>query len=175
MRTTIVLTLTGPDRVGIVEQVTGLLLELDSNIETSRMMRLGGEFAILALATLPTDKLPALDAALEPMTSAGYKMTVTPTEQAAYPGWLAYQVEVEGADHEGIIHEIARGLSQQGISVESMETGTTRAPITGTPLFTMTALVLVPPGLAEDDWTSAVIEASQQSNVDVTVVAVGDR
>jgi len=175
MRTTIVLTLTGPDRVGIVEEVTGVFLDLGGNIEVSRMARLGGEFAILMLVTLPTDKLAAIDEALRPLTSAGYKTTISQTEQAAYPGWRSYQVEVEGADHEGIIHEIARGLSQQGISVESMETGTTSSPITGTPLFTMTALVLVPPGLAEEDWTSAVVEASQQSGVDVTVVAVGDR
>ena len=49
MQKTFVLTLTGPDRIGFVEKVTGLLLERGGNVETSRMARLGGEFAILML------------------------------------------------------------------------------------------------------------------------------
>ncbi len=53
MRTDIVFTLTGTDRIGIVEEVTGVLLGLEGNVETSRMVRLGGEFALLMLVSLP--------------------------------------------------------------------------------------------------------------------------
>jgi len=52
----IVLTLTGRDRVGIVEEVTGVLLGLGANVGTSRMTRLGGEFAILSLVSLPSSR-----------------------------------------------------------------------------------------------------------------------
>ena len=64
MRSTIVFTLTGSDRVGIVEEVTGVLLGLGGNVETSRMARLGGEFAMLVLLTLAAEKLGELDGAL---------------------------------------------------------------------------------------------------------------
>ena len=47
----LVLTLTGPDRIGIVESVTGLLVARGGNVEMSRMARLGGEFAILMLVS----------------------------------------------------------------------------------------------------------------------------
>ena len=50
-----VLTLTGPDRIGIVERVTRVLLDRGGNVETSRMARLGGEFAILMLVSMPAD------------------------------------------------------------------------------------------------------------------------
>jgi glycine cleavage system transcriptional repressor len=59
MQKTFVLTLTGPDRIGFVEKVTGLLLERGGNVETSRMARLGGEFAILMLAWIPMQKKKA--------------------------------------------------------------------------------------------------------------------
>ncbi len=171
MATGIVFTLTGPDRVGIVEEVTKALLDLGANVEMSRMARLGGEFAVLLLATAP-DGGADIDAAFAHLTDAGYKLTVTTTEPSAVrPGGLPYRIEVTGADHEGIIHEIAFGLSQAGINIESMETGTTPASVTGTPLFAMKALVAVPQSVADTDWIGALTEAANQSNVDVTIVA----
>ena len=48
----IVLTLTGRDKVGIVENVTSVIAKRDGNVESSRMARLGGEFAMLMLVTV---------------------------------------------------------------------------------------------------------------------------
>jgi glycine cleavage system transcriptional repressor len=166
MRTDIVFTLTGTDRVGIVEEVTGVLLGLDGNIETSRMVRLGGEFAMLMLVSLPDERRAEL-------VAEGFRITTSLTQvgENAHPGWLPYRVSVIGADHEGIIHEIAHGLSKQGVNIESMDTGTAEAPVSGTTLFSMTALVLVPPHLTETDWVGALVEAGSQANVDIEVSA----
>jgi glycine cleavage system transcriptional repressor len=172
MRTNIVFTLTGPDRVGLVEEVTRLMLDLGGNVETSRAVRLGGEFAILMLVTLPAENVAGLDSAFLHLTSSGYRMTIGETEdtyEAAHRGWRPYRIEVNGADHEGIIHEIARGLSQRGINIESMETGTSAASVSGTPLFHMNALVVVPPELPEGQWLPELHEAASQANVDVDV------
>ncbi len=172
MRTSIVFTLTGTDRVGIVEEVTGLLLELDGNVEASRMARLGGEFAMLVLLTMPASRLSELDEAFAHLLEQGYRITSVQTTLApmeTHPESRVYRIEVVGADHEGIIHEIARGLSQAGINIESMETGTVRAPITGAPLFTMTATVVAPPSLADETWIAALREAGLAAGVDVEV------
>ena len=64
MRSDIVLTLTGTDRVGIVEEVTKVLLDLGANVETSRMARLGGEFAMLMLTSVSPNQASELEAAL---------------------------------------------------------------------------------------------------------------
>ena len=171
MRTDIVFTLTGTDRVGIVEEVTGVVLSLEGNVETSRMVRLGGEFALLMLVSLPAERIAELDAVVAALLAQGFRVTTSPTQRtdAQHGGWLPYQVTVTGADHEGIIHEIAGGLSQRGINIESMDTGTAEAPVTGAPLFSMTALVLVPPELPEDEWMAALAEAGDQANVDIEV------
>ena len=174
MRKEIVLTLTGADRVGLVEEVTGVLLGLGGNVETSRMARLGGEFAMLALVSLPADQLAAVDGALAHLGTQGCRLAVVQTQEAATtPGWFPYEVRVSGADHEGIIHDIAAGLSRAGINIESMETSTSSAPVSGAPLFEMSATVAVPPGLSEAEWTSALIEAAQRANVDVEITAEG--
>ena len=175
MRSDIVLTLTGTDRVGIVEEVTKVLLDLGANVETSRMARLGGEFAMLMLMSVSPDQAADLEAALEGLAERGYKVTTSETQQTyaeAHPGWLSYRVEVDGADHEGIVHEIASGLSRRGISIESMETSVSQAPVSGSPLFAMAAVVVVPPGLAEAEWLAALDDAGRQSNVDVRVMAL---
>lgn len=172
MRTDIVLTVTGPDRVGIVEEVTQALLAVRGNVGTSRMARLGSEFAILMHAEIPAGSEEDLETALSRLSEQGYHVTLTPTRSNAsveQSSWPTFRVDIEGADHEGIVHEIARGLSALGISIEAMETGTTDAPTTGATLFTMSAIVAVPPGVEHSTWRSELEEAAEASNVDIDV------
>jgi len=169
-----VFTLSGTDRVGIVEEITRSLLELGANIETSKMARLGGEFAVLMLVTLPAAKAPELEKTVAALIARGYKVTTTPTGEdsgQAHAGWLPYLVEVQGADHEGIVHNIARALAQKGISIETMDTGNTRAANSGTLLFTMKASILVPPGLAEKLWKGDLESTGREQHVDISVTA----
>jgi glycine cleavage system transcriptional repressor len=175
MQTNLVLTLTGPDRIGIVENVTGLLLARGGNVEVSRMARLGGEFAILMLVSLSADQVAGVESDLENLAAQGYKVTTSRVQQSyaeAHPGWIAYHIEVEGADHEGIIQEVARYLSHRGINIESMESETNPAPISGVPLFTMTAEVAVPPGPATEGWEDGLEDLSHHLNLEIRVAKV---
>ncbi len=168
---TIVFTLSGPDRVGIVDEITRTLLELGANIETSRMARLGGEFAILMLVTLPDGREEQLQRAIDQLLDEGYKVTTVPTSANGGPvsKGRSYHLEVQGADHEGIVHKIARTLAGKGISIETMDTGNTRAANSGIPLFTMKALVLVPATLDERQWREELENTANEEHVDVMV------
>src|SRR5262249_43713723 len=172
MQKNFVLTLTGPDRIGIVDRVTGLLLDRGGNVETSRMARLGGEFAILMLVSMPEERFAGLDEDLERLAAQGYKATTTPAQQTyaeAHPGWLPHRIEVHGADHEGIIHEVAHYLSERGINIESADSETTPASVSGAPLFAMTAHVVVPPGLAAQDWKAGLEDLGNRMNLEIRV------
>ncbi len=172
MRKNLVMTITGHDRVGIVEHVTKLFLAYDSNVEASRMARLGGEFVMLMLVSVPEKKFEDLRQGVRSLRDEGYKVTTRQTERgysARYTGWMPYQVKVSGADHEGIIHHITRHLADQGINIETMDTGMVRAPMSGTPLFTMTAIIVVPPDLPYHDWRDDLAEIGDQLNVDTEV------
>jgi glycine cleavage system transcriptional repressor len=174
MQSNIVLTLTGTDRIGIVEEVTRLLFDLGGNVETSRMARLGGEFAIILLVSVSADRMDGLEAVVRNLTAQGFKVTTCTTEKTyaeTHAGWRSHKIEVRGADHEGIIHEIAQTLSRQGISIESIETETSRAPETGASLFAMTAHVIAPPNLRGKDWEAALIGVGKSLNVDIGVTA----
>ena len=172
MRKHLVMTLTGHDRVGIVEDVTKLLLGYDGNVEASRMSRLGGEFAMLMLLSVPAAKFEALSQGVLSLKDEGYAVTTRPTKRgysAKYAGWLPYQIHVSGADHEGIIHHITHHLAQRGINIETMDTGMTYAPMSGTPLFTMTAIVVVPADLPYHNWRDELEAIGDSLNVDTEV------
>jgi len=172
MRKHLVLTLSGPDRVGLVEDITEVLLNYHGNVELSRMARLGGEFAILMLVSAPEDQFEPLREGVRALREEGYKVTTRPTERGyatRYSGWLPYRVKVTGADQEGIIHHIARHLAEKGINIETMDTGMFSAPMSGTPLFTMSAIVVAPPGLPFTEWRDDLEHVGDTLNVDTEV------
>jgi len=174
MRTHIVLTLTGTDRPGIVEDLTKLLLNYGGNVETSRMARLGGEFAVLMLVSMPEEQMANLDKGIRGLKNQGFKVTTTRTGQGGKEeddGRRPFKIEVLGADHEGIIHEVAQILSRCNINIEAMDTSTTQAPNSGAPLFSMTAFVVVPSGLSGKDWAASLDEAGRQMHVDIKISA----
>jgi glycine cleavage system transcriptional repressor len=174
MQKNFVLTVTGPDRIGIVERVTGLLFARGGNVETSRMARLGGEFAMLLLVALPEGRIAGLDGDLATLAADGYKVTTTPTDRSdagTRPDWRPYQIAVEGADHEGIIHEVASYLSGRGINIESVESETSSAPVSGSPLFAMKAQVVAPPTLAGEGWEAGLQTIADRLNLEIQVTA----
>jgi glycine cleavage system transcriptional repressor len=171
MPKSIVLTLTGHDKVGIVDSVTSVIAKRDGNVESSRMARLGGEFAMLMLISLPDNEFDNLEQDFQQLRKEGYQVTLLQTEDVSkkYAGWLSYEIEVTGADHEGIIHDISHHLAVQGINIESMDTSSTPAPMSGTPLFMMKGVVLVPPQLHYHVWSNALEEIGDKLNVNVKV------
>ena len=171
MPNNIVLTLTGRDKIGIVENVASVIVKRGGNVESSRMARLGGEFAMLMLVTLPEKEFMILDQDLKQLREEGYQVTLLQTKDDSdkYSGWLPYEIEVTGADHEGIIHEISRHLAAQGINIESMDTSSAPAPMSGTPLFMMKGVIVVPPQLRFQVWSDALEEVGDKLNVNVKV------
>ncbi len=171
-----VLTVTGPDRVGIVEDVTRAVLAAGGNVETSRMARLGGEFAALMLVTVPDARADALEADFQPLVGKGCRVAIVPAKSepdAAMADWAPFHVEVDGADHEGIIHEVASHLAARGISIEEMDSESAPAPTSGAPLFSMRALVLVPPDV-DDSWAEGLREIGWRLNLEIEIQPLGD-
>ena len=168
----LVTTVVGPDRRGIVEKITAVVSDNQANIEESRMARLGGEFAVIMLISLPGAKEEDLLAGLAQLKEQNLTVFTRPTNLSRlekFQGFVPYEISVTGADHEGIVHSVARYLALERVNVETMDTRVTQAPITGTPLFSMHAIVQAPPELTLHRFRQKLAEVGDELGVDIEV------
>jgi glycine cleavage system transcriptional repressor len=168
----LVLTAVGRDKVGTVEMITDLVARHSANIEESRMARLGGEFAVIMLLSLPAEKVKPLTNALPSLQEKGLTAASKRTDLnrlAEVQGYVPYEISVTGADHEGIVYAVARYLAAEGINVEEMDTHVSPAPNTGTPLFSMSAGVQAPPNLTLRQLRHKLAEIGEEIDVDIEI------
>ncbi|MCL4205642.1 MAG: hypothetical protein KJ000_24435 [Pirellulaceae bacterium] len=173
MKTYFVITVTCPDRPGIVEKITEAMVAHAANWEESRLARLGGEFAGIILVSVAAEGADALAAALLGLAdgemTVALKVTQPPGD--ARSGLHVCQLQLAGADHEGIVHTVAAYLARQGINVEELETEVTAAPITASPLFQMTARLQVPAHVAFDELQANLARIAEDLGVDIDIAA----
>jgi glycine cleavage system transcriptional repressor len=175
MKVHLVLTAIGPDRPGIVNDVSEFLLNNGCNIENSRMTTLGGEFVLMLLVSGPADKIASIQREFLPFANQ-LGLTATAKETPPSPSrpdneFVPLQVRVVGLDHEGIVHRFAHTLYQLGANIESLETQAVSAPVTGAPMFELTMRVAIPPQVSLSELGSKLQTAGDEVNVDVTVQA----
>src|SRR5580765_2115769 len=80
----IIISAVGPDRPGIVGELTGHLHSVGGNIIDSRMVNLRGEFALMILLDLPDDRAKAIASDL-PSLASKIGLNLFVTDQAAAP------------------------------------------------------------------------------------------
>ncbi len=96
-------------------------------------------------------------------------MTAKEIDHPAYQGYLLYALEVAGADHQGIIHGISEFLAGKGVNIAESKTSIYNSPVSGTPLFSMTALLQVPPNLSAEDLQQSLTDLGDAQSVDITL------
>jgi glycine cleavage system transcriptional repressor len=167
-----VITAVGRDRRGTVEMITDVVVNHSANIEESRMARLGGEFAVIMLLSLPDDNRSALEKNLKSLNEKGLTVISRQTDLSrieAFKGYVPYEIAVIGADHEGIVNRVARYLASEQINIEEMDIRVTNAPNTGTPLFSMNAKVQAPPQLSLNQLRKKLAVVGDELDVDIEV------
>ena len=159
MRTSLVLTVIGDDRAGIVEQLSDQILAAGANWEESRMARLAGKFAGLLRVSVDDERADALAASLRAASqSSGLTVVVERSGERQAHGFRTIRLDLLGNDHPGIIRDISRVLSRNGINIEELETDLTSAPMTGETLFRARAHLRIPTTLSVE-WLRGRLEA----------------
>jgi len=146
MNQSLVITAIGEDRPGIVNELTEVLHNANLNIEDSRMSILGGEFAIILLVSGNKTSLDSIIQQKDDLQSKlSLNLLIKPTtSKTPQSDTDSYEINVEGMDNPGIVHKLARYLSQHGINIVNMQTTSSHAPHTGSPVFTVNMLVDIP-------------------------------
>ncbi len=173
---TIVLTVIGDDRAGLVDALAGPIAAHGGSWDRSHMARLAGKFAGIVVVSIPDDRIDALAADLAVLGTRGL-LDVTVAVAAADTladggdGDELLQLHLIGADRPGIIREIANALAQRNVSIEELETSSSSAPMSGEPMFEATASLRVPADTDPADLRTTLEAIANELMVDLAVSA----
>jgi glycine cleavage system regulatory protein len=171
MKATLVLTLIGVDRSGLVRAISNVATKHGANWEASRMARLGGRFAGLLLVTLEPSRAEALRRDLEALSEHGLKVVVEESARVEpRRDWQTIKLELLGTDRVGITHRVAQTLADLGVNVDELSTECTSAPISGGELFKLSATLACPPSVSLEHLRAELERVENDLMVDIDIV-----
>jgi len=140
MRSKLIISANGPDRKGIVSEISSIISNHSANIETSKMIRLEKEFAMLILVEVEENKNEVLCNALNQIPGLFVNLINTKNNlDILYENKL--HLYINGADNEGIVYSFSNLLSELEINIDEVNTKIENAPMSATPLFMMDLII----------------------------------
>jgi glycine cleavage system regulatory protein len=169
MQASLVLTVIGTDRPGLVELLSDTAHRHGANWEASRMTRLGGRFAGLLLVRVDSDRAAALKSELEALSRSGLRVVVEPSVTVEpRADWQHLRLELLGTDRPGIVQKVSATLSRRGVNVEDLSTECSSAPMAGGDVFKISASLACPPDVSIEELRLALEQAANDLMVDIT-------
>lgn len=167
---TLVLTVIGDDRTGLVTALSGVVAEHGGNWERSQMAELAGKFAGIVLVDVPDQRADALESALESLSARGLlDVRVERASLPTVPASTTLVLDLVGNDRPGIVREISRALADAGVSIDELSTATRDAPMTGGVLFEARAQLRLPTDVDLDEVRGALEAVAAELMVDVVL------
>jgi glycine cleavage system regulatory protein len=165
----LVVTVIGKDRPGLVELVSAVVEDHGGDWVESRMSRLAGEFAGILRVSVPAARADALSEGLEGLRSEGLRVVVERGfEDAAEEGHVIL-LELIGSDRPGIVHKISEALAARGVNVDELNTECEGAPWSGGTLFKAMARLRAPRALDLDQLRESLEAIAGDLMVDISI------
>lgn len=143
MNKNIILTVVGPDKSGIVSNISEIVKNCSGNIDKSRMVRLGDFFTIMVLVSIDENYLKQLENELN--KDSNYKITIHESNNNLKESdENIHIIHLNGIDNEGLVYEVTNELAKLSINIEELETNITNAPMSGLTLFSLIAKISHP-------------------------------
>lgn len=160
----------GPDRPGIVGELTAHLHASGANLLDSRMINLRGQFAMLILLELSEESAAKLTSELP---NVGRQMNllieVHPQSRRAAPParGLVYKLKTYSLDQPGILARLTQVLRQHGINIEELSTRQESAAFDGGLIFLTEMRLTVPTDIPLGKLRAELARIGNELNCDV--------
>ena len=141
----IILSVVGPDKPGIVADISKIIKNHSGNIDKSRMIRLGDLFTIMVSIRINKQSLANLNKEL--MNYSNYQISIHELGKDSINNNNDEKIQtlyLNGIDNEGLVYKITNELAKLDINIEELETDIINAPMSGLTLFSLTAKVTHP-------------------------------
>jgi glycine cleavage system transcriptional repressor len=167
----VILTAIGPDQVGLVEKISEFISRRGCNIDDSKMAVFCGEFAVIILISGDSGSLFKISSEYRGIENeTGLSVAIkTPSARKTAEFFLPYKLTATCMDHPGVVYQISGVLSSLGVNIESMETKTYSAPMSGTPLFQLEANVAVPARTNINSLRQRLEQLQRDENIDIEI------
>jgi glycine cleavage system regulatory protein len=165
--TTLVLTVVGHDRAGLVAAIAAVVDAHGGNWENSQLAELAGAFAGIVEVSVPSERSDFLRAALAEVD--GLVTVAVEAPAASVPPTRRVRLTVLGNDHPGIVRDITGALSAHGLSIERMSTDTRDAAMSGGRLFEASIAATVPAATALADVQAELERLASEIQVDLVL------
>lgn len=146
----LVITVFAPDKPGQVERIAQCIADHGGNWLESRMSHMAGQFAGILRVGVPMQSHDALRAALQALAEHGIRVMFAESVLEPAATWKPIGMDLVGNDRPGIVRDITRLLSEQGVNVERLVTEVSPAPMSSEMLFHAEAILGVPLTLSLD-------------------------
>jgi glycine cleavage system transcriptional repressor len=170
----IVLSAIGTDRMGVVQDITKVILACGGNIEESRMTSLGSEFAMLMLVSGNWHTLGKLERELDKLRDSGnLTFAIRKTdERKSKEDRMPYAVDVVSLDHEGIVFGLANFFASHDIEIGDVATRRYSAAHTGAAMFAIQMAVSIPSSVHIAQLRDEFLELCDRLNLDAILEPV---
>ncbi len=173
VKQSLVMTVIGEDRPGLVQSLSAIIEEQGGNWEESRMVHLAGQFAGLVHVHVPARQAARLETVLGGLEGLSVMVAGAPDEQAASAGTHLLELEVEGQDHPGIVRRVAEAVAARGVNVEELETELGSAPMTGQMMFRARARLQAPKSVSLEALADDLEDLADDLMVELRAVEAG--
>jgi methionyl-tRNA formyltransferase len=171
--TSLVVSIMGADRPGIVSLLSDRAQRFGANWAASRMTRLAGEFAGTVHFEVPREHADALASSLRGLESSGLQVVIAKSDGINVPASLrSVELELVGDDRVGIVSRLTKILAERGVSIENMHTEIVRSGVSGKQTFKVGAHLLAPAALSIDTLRRELGTLASEMMVDI---ALGER
>ncbi|HEV8255443.1 MAG TPA: formyltransferase family protein [Casimicrobiaceae bacterium] len=168
--TSLVATVMGADRPGIVSLLSERAQGFGANWAGSRIATLAGQFAGLVHFEVPPQNAEPLAAALSGLQPSGVYVAIAKQEQIPVPaGRRVVKLELVGHDRPGIVRDLSGSLASRRVSIEDLHTEIVSGATPAEQLFKVKALLVVPESVPNDELRRALEPLMKEMTVDIAL------
>lgn len=165
----LVVTVIGKDRPGLVESVSAVVEANGGSWVESRMSRLAGEFAGILRVSVPGERADALAKGLEALEAGGLRVVVERGAEESHDEGYVIVLDLIGSDRPGIVHKISEALAARNVNVDELNTECEGAPWSGDTLFKASARLRAPSDLDLDKLREGLEAIAGDLMVDISI------
>ena len=170
MEKLLAVTAIGPDRAGVVRDLSHAINAAGGSIRESRMIALGAEFAVMMLVSGNWHTVAKLQSSLLALQQQS-ELTVTVRETQPRPAETAapYSIDVGTLYHEGIVFGLSNFFATRDLEISEVNTRRYNAPHTGALMFSVQMTVNIPRTVHVATLREEFMEYCDEQNLDAVM------